>query len=114
MKTENEKYCCECGEIINIKAEICPKCGCRQPEMRNSTTGGSCSKTLNARWLTALLLCIFLGGLGIHRFFTGKIGTGILMLLTAGGCGIWYIIDIIMIATENYSDDDNNKILMYQ
>lgn len=114
MKTENEKYCYECGEIINIKAEICPKCGCRQPEIFNMTSGCYSNKTLNARWLTTLLLSVFLGFLGIHRFFTGKIGTGLLMLLTAGGCGIWYIIDIIMIATENYSDDDNNKILMYQ
>ncbi len=114
MKAENEKYCYECGEIINIKAEICPKCGCRQPEILNMTSGCYSNKILNARWLTTLLLSVFLGYLGIHRFFTGKIGTGLLMLLTAGGCGIWYIIDIIMIATENYSDDDNNKMLMYQ
>ena len=38
--------------------------------------------------LVALLLCIFLGGLGIHRFYVGKTGTGILMILTGGGCGI--------------------------
>ncbi len=55
-------------------------------------------------WLTTLLLCIFLGGLGIHRFYTGKTGTGIAMLLTGGGCGIWTIYDIVMIATEKYTD----------
>ena len=50
-------------------------------------------------WLTTLLLCIFLGGLGVHRFYAGKIGTGILQLITVGGCGIWTLVDLIMIIT---------------
>ena len=53
----------------------------------------------NKSKLTALLLCIFFGGIGIHRFYTGKIGTGILWLLTGGCFGIGYVVDIIMIAT---------------
>lgn len=52
-------------------------------------------------WLTTLLLCIFLGGLGVHRFFTGHTGTGVAQLLTLGGCGIW---DLIMIATGQFRD----------
>ena len=47
-------------------------------------------------WLAALLLSIFLGTLGIDRFYLGKIGTGILKLITFGGFGIWWIIDIIL------------------
>ena len=61
-------------------------------------------------WLVTLLLCLFLGGLGIHRFYAGKIGTGILQLITLGGCGIWAIIDFIMILTGNFTDKDGNKI----
>lgn len=61
-------------------------------------------------WLAALLLCIFLGGLGVHRFYVGKIGTGILMILTFGGLGIWVIIDLIMIAIGNFRDKQGNAL----
>jgi TM2 domain-containing membrane protein YozV len=55
-------------------------------------------------WVAALLLCIFLGVFGVHRFYVGKIGTGILMLLTGGVFGILWIIDIIMIAIGSFTD----------
>ena len=61
-------------------------------------------------WLVTLLLSIFLGSLGIHRFYVGKIGTGILQLLTLGGCGIWTVIDLIMIITGNFKDANGNVI----
>lgn len=61
-------------------------------------------------WLTTLLLCIFLGGIGVHRFYAGKIGTGILMIVTCGGCGIWTIYDLIMILMGNFTDKDGNAI----
>lgn len=61
-------------------------------------------------WLVTLLLAVFLGTLGIHRFYVGKIGTGILQLITLGGCGVWTLIDIIMIATGSFQDKDGNEI----
>ncbi len=60
--------------------------------------------------LVCLLLCLFLGGLGIHRFFVGKIGTGIVWLLTGGVLGIGWLIDLIMIVCGSFSDSEGKKV----
>lgn len=60
--------------------------------------------------LVTLLLCFFLGGLGMHRFYVGKIGTGLLQLFTLGGFGIWVLIDFIMIILGSFTDKEGKKI----
>jgi TM2 domain-containing membrane protein YozV len=55
-------------------------------------------------WLTALLISLFVGTLGIDRFYLGYTGLGILKLITLGGCGIWALIDLIRIATGSLTD----------
>lgn len=67
----------------------------------------------NKRILPAFLLCFFLGFLGIHRFYVGKIGTGILQILTLGGLGIWVLIDFIMIIIGSFTDKEGNKIAQW-
>ena len=63
-------------------------------------------------WIVTLLLCFFLGGFGIHRFYAGKICTGILQILTVGGFGIWVLIDLIMIIVGKFTDKEGNLIQM--
>jgi TM2 domain-containing membrane protein YozV len=55
-------------------------------------------------------LSIFLGGLGIDRFYLGYTGLGIAKLLTLGGCGIWHLIDLILIAMRNIPDSNNRPL----
>jgi hypothetical protein len=57
--------------------------------------------------MTALLLCIFLGGLGVHRFYAGRTWTGILWLVTGGVLGVGWVVDIILIATGRFRDNNH-------
>ena len=55
-------------------------------------------------YIIALLFSIFLGYFGIDRFYMGQVGMGIGKLLTGGGCGVWWLIDVILIATRSSND----------
>jgi TM2 domain-containing membrane protein YozV/RNA polymerase subunit RPABC4/transcription elongation factor Spt4 len=102
-KNAGRKFCQNCGkETIHI-AEICPGCGVRLAIKPDASEGKD--------WLTTLLLCIFLGYLGIHRFYTGHTVIGILQLVTLGGCGIWTLIDLIMIVTNSFKDVQGNQLV---
>jgi TM2 domain-containing membrane protein YozV len=61
-------------------------------------------------WMVTLILAILVGGLGIDRFYSGSILLGVLKLVTFGGLGLWWLIDLIMLVTGSYKDGDGNPI----
>jgi TM2 domain-containing membrane protein YozV len=61
-------------------------------------------------YVVAILLSFFLGGLGVDRFYMGYIGLGIAKLLTLGGCGIWSLIDFILIVVGKLKDADGQEL----
>ncbi|MGC2856688.1 NINE protein [Novispirillum sp. DQ9] len=89
-------FCSTCGDRMAATATACPKCG--------APNGMAKGKTSEKTWIAALLLCFFLGVFGFHRFYVGKVGTGILQLITLGGLGIWAFIDFILIVVDNFKD----------
>jgi hypothetical protein len=74
------------------------------------TTTDKQSPNIPQKRITILLLCLFLGWIGIHRFYAGKIGTGLIMLSTLGGFGVWVLIDLIMICCGKFTDKQGNII----
>ncbi|HEV2178203.1 MAG TPA: TM2 domain-containing protein [Terriglobia bacterium] len=92
------RYCWSCGAEAQPLAEICVKCGVRLGGVPAGQAGQQ------KEFLVALLLSILLGTLGVDRFYLGYVGLGIVKLLTAGGCGIWWIIDVVLIATDKLPD----------
>ncbi len=107
-KAENSmdfKFCSECGQKIAKKAVVCPSCGCSAEEkssspqivIQNSNQNQVAAPmgygaTPKNKW-TALLLWLFLGFLGAHKFYEGKVGMGILYMFTVGFFGIGLFFD---------------------
>ena len=61
-------------------------------------------------FVPTLILCLLLGGFGAHRFYVGKVGTALLMILTLGGFGLWTLIDFIMILTGGFKDKEGRDL----
>jgi len=91
-------YCRECGRKIADSASACPQCGARQSNVRGVIT--------KANWTLVLIMSVVFGFFGVDRFIMGKVGTGILKLITFGGFGVWWIVDIILIATKKVPNVD--------
>jgi TM2 domain-containing membrane protein YozV len=73
-------------------------------EAVDTTMVGATSGVSDKGFVPAVMLCFFLGAFGVHRFYVGKIGTGLLQLVTFGGLGLWALIDFIMLVTGSFRD----------
>ena len=112
---ENMKFCKHCGNKIPVAAVICTHCGCQvedfkkndQPNIviNNANTNTNTNTNVNGavrglkvknKWIS-FFLCVFLGYFGAHKFYEGRIGMGIIYLLTFGLCGIGWLIDCIVL-----------------
>jgi hypothetical protein len=99
-----DKFCYNCKAETTVGASICMKCGV---SLKHDTPLTGEEKD----WLTTLLLCFFLGVFGIHRFYTGHTAIGVVQLLTLGGCGIWALVDFIMIIVGSFRDSKGNLLV---
>jgi hypothetical protein len=108
------KYCQACGRVVDAAAVVCPTCGVMQADMAGAVglLGGYPGHS-EKRILVAVLLCMFVGPFGLHRFYAGKIGTGVLQLLTLGGLGIWWLYDLILLVTGNFRDGEGERITQW-
>ncbi len=109
------RRCERCGRELLPDAIYCGQCG--EPvdaaRYRHRHTSLDEEKVSDRSRLIALLLCAFLGYLGIHRFYVGKFGTGILWLLTGGLFGVGYLVDIILIAAGGFRDRDGLRLIYW-
>jgi len=101
----NQQFCRSCGQIISNLAPTCPHCG--------APTGNRPEGASPKSRLAALLLCWFFGIFGVHRFYVGKIWTGILMIFTLGGLGIWVLVDLIMIIVGAFKDKERRPVSVW-
>lgn len=113
-------FCIKCGSEIHDSAIICPNCGCATPHFqqqkeqpnvvinntntnRNTAINGIGIASPKSK-IVALVLCFFLGWLGAHRYYVGKIGTGIIWTCTFGMFGIGALIDFFLILFNHFTD----------
>lgn len=124
--------CSKCNFFNDLNATVCAKCGNKLIEISEVKTlennevieikptivknevddkpSVKKDEISRKKWGVTLILCILLGIIGFHRFYVGKAGTAILMLLTLGGFGIWVLVDFISILINQFTDEEGRKI----
>ncbi len=102
-------FCSKCGAQIPDYSKSCPVCGANVygPATYNNPIASRKSR------LIALILCWFLGVFGAHRFYVGRGWSGVFMILTLGGIGIWTLVDLIVILCGDFKDKDGRKLLTW-
>jgi ribosomal protein L40E len=109
-------FCRACGQQLHVSALSCTKCGAQQrtqPPASSLVRAPVDPDVSSKLLLPAVLLCFWFGVFGVHRFFVGKVGTGLLMLFTFGGLGIWALIDLIILICGAFTDSDGRKLTQW-
>jgi TM2 domain len=107
-------YCARCGGVMGATDRFCHACGWEVGSAEAPRIPAPVINPSDRNRLTALLLCLFLGWFGAHRFYVGKIGTGLIWLFTLGFMGIGVIYDIIFIATGEFRDDRERRVVRWE
>lgn len=99
--------CPECGKEISSNAESCPNCGTplKKGKVKKPTVSTYATVTSNKKRKTALLMCIFGGWFGLHQYYVGRIGRGLLYTFTVGFFLIGWFSDIFRILLGTYTDN---------
>ncbi|OHD20508.1 MAG: hypothetical protein A2Y34_17960 [Spirochaetes bacterium GWC1_27_15] len=95
-----KKFCQNCGTETQEISDVCLNCGVILAKGQNNSISYNVGDKYYVNWLICLLMSVFFGYFAVDRFMMGQIGLGVLKILSCGGCGVWYIIDIILIATK--------------
>lgn len=116
--------CNQCNFINEDNVEKCSNCGCylidqdkvnendlQKQQVINTPNVDKQDNVSSKGWGSVLTLCVLLGLIGFHRFYVGKAGTAIFMLLTLGGFGIWTLVDLVIIILGEFTDEEGKKII---
>ena len=107
----NYRECPYCAEEIAPNAKKCKHCHeILDPTLAASMGIAGLANGSDKRILPAFILCWFFGVFGVHRFYAGKVTSGVFQLLTFGGLGIWALIDLINIVMGNFTDGEERTI----
>ena len=95
------------GMTMSAYPPATPEPAAPNPHVARASQETTSNRSFIATWLFAW----FLGFIGVDRFYLGKVGTGILKLITIGGFGIWWLVDLVLVLTNSQKDKDERRVL---
>ena len=120
-------FCPQCGNRMDARDRYCNACGWDAENPDKTPPGDAARRTPPAptsprdlgplspfNRTTVLLLCLLLGFFGVHRFYVGKVGTGILWVVTLSFLGVGWIYDLVLVATGEFRDQEGRRVWHWQ